>query len=77
MLYVLWDSASGNAIAGFPAVTEALAVVRAEMEAGGEEAVAEWLLAKEDSHGRSKLVAEGTDLVERARAAARSSAAIV
>lgn len=77
MIYVLWDSASGNAIAGFPTEAEALAVVRAEIAAGGSEAVSEWFLGKEDNRGRSKLVAEGMSLAKRARAAAASSEATI
>lgn len=66
MIYELWDSSSGNAIAGFPTEAEALAIVRAEIEAGGRGAVHEWFLRKADSRGRSKLLAEGLDLVKRA-----------
>ena len=75
MIYTLWDSDSGNAIAGFATEAEALAVVRAEIEAGGSEAVSEWFLGKEDSRGRSKLVAEGARLAKRAQMGTASSKA--
>ena len=66
MMYELWDGASGNAIAGFPSEAEAFAVVRAEVEAGGRDAVFDWFLRKADARGRSKLVAEGAALADRA-----------
>ena len=62
MTYELWDSDSGNAIAGFASEAEALAVVRAEIQAAGDEAVSEWFLRKVDRRGRSRVVAEGDDL---------------
>ena len=66
MVYELWDSASGNAIAGFPTEAEALGVVRAEMEAAGRDAVSEWFLRNVDIRGRSKVLAEGAALADRA-----------
>lgn len=73
MIYELWDSASGNAIAGFPTEDEALAVVRAEIEAAGRDAVAEWFLRKANGTGRSKLLAEGAALADSALSAAGPS----
>ncbi|MHB8619590.1 MAG: hypothetical protein ACYDAG_08470 [Chloroflexota bacterium] len=75
MLYELWDSVGGNAIAGFPTEAEALAVVRAEIAASGSRsAVASWFLASADSQGQSELIAEGTQLVDRAFSAPPSRA---
>jgi hypothetical protein len=66
MVYELWDSSSGNAIAGFPTEAEALGVVRAEIEAAGFDAVSAWFLRRVDARGRSKVLADGAALVERA-----------
>jgi hypothetical protein len=52
MLYELWDAGQGNAIAGFSTEPEAPATVRAELKAGGRDAVPEWLLRRVDRRGR-------------------------
>lgn len=74
MIYELWDNSSGNALAGFPTEVEAIAVVRAEMGAGGRGAVYGWLLRKTASHGRTKLVLDSAELIKRALAAAAPKA---
>ena len=68
MMYELWDGASGNAIGGFATEAAALAVVRAEVDAGGDDAVREWFLRRQDGRGRSRLIGQGADLVNRAQA---------
>lgn len=69
MIYELWDSSSGNAVAGFSMEDEAIAVVRAELDAGGQDAVSGWFLRKTDTRGRTKRVVDGAELIKRALAA--------
>lgn len=74
MAYELWEMASRNAIAGFPTEDEALAAVREEIAAGGRGAVDTWFLGYEDARGRSKALAQGAQLAERALARSKSVA---
>ena len=74
MAYELWDMASHNAIAGFPTEDEALAAVRREIDGGGAQAVDTWFLGYEDARGRSRAIAQGAQLAERARARSTSVA---
>ncbi|MGH2350699.1 MAG: hypothetical protein ACRDI2_19750 [Chloroflexota bacterium] len=70
MTYELWDMKSRNALGGFATEAEALAVVREMIEDHGRGAVESWLLGATNSRGRSKPIAQGRELAERALAAA-------
>jgi hypothetical protein len=60
--YELWNMASGNLAGVFPSEDEALeAVVR-----HGESYVQNLALGLENTRGRSRVIASGRDLVERA-----------
>jgi hypothetical protein len=76
MAYELWEMTSRNAIAGFATEEDALEAVRKQIAAGGREAVASWFLGYEDARGRSKAIAQGGELAQRALAAAPPSKAI-
>lgn len=68
MTYELWNRQTGNAIGEFATEAEALAVVREAVERNGRE-YADLLFLGVSSRGRSKPVAEGQALAERALAA--------
>jgi hypothetical protein len=70
MAYELWSMASRNALGEFASETEALAAVRAEVAAGGEAYATALALLYANSRGRSRVVAQGEALVERAKLAA-------
>lgn len=57
MIYDLWDSATGNAIATFDTKSEALSVVREVLEKHGDGYVEPLLFGQEDSRGRTKPIA--------------------
>jgi hypothetical protein len=71
-VFALWETASGNIVNAYATEAEALAVVRATIEEYGREAVATFALARETER-RTRLVAEGDTLAERALAAAPAS----
>lgn len=68
MTYELWNMRTGNAIAEFGTETEALAAVR-EVIARHGRAYVDALLLGSTSSGRSRPVAQGQVLAERALAA--------
>jgi len=67
MTYEVWEAESGNMIAGFPTKSAALALVREQMEAAGQDSVATWFLDREDDQGESTMIAKGPDLADLAR----------
>jgi hypothetical protein len=74
MTYELWNTRSGNAIGDFDSEAEALAVVRQAIAQHGRAYADMLLLGCEDSKGRSKEIASGQALADRAEAAARATA---
>jgi hypothetical protein len=72
--YELWELATGNLVGGYETEAAALAVVRRSIEQWGRASVATLALARE-SRGRTKALAEGDALAERALAAAPEAAA--
>jgi hypothetical protein len=68
--YELWNMRTGNAIGDFRTEAEALAAVRAAIERHGRSYVDKLFLGYESSSGRSKPIAQGQALAERAIAAA-------
>jgi hypothetical protein len=73
MTYELWDGDTGNAIGGFDTEADALALVREAIARHGRSYVETWFLGSEDARGRSKLIADGIVLAERALATHHSS----
>ncbi len=72
--YGLWDLETGNLVGAYDTEDAALAVVRRSVEQWGRESVADLALARE-SRGRTRALAEGDALAERALAAASEAAA--
>ena len=68
--YEIWDTETNNLIGAYETLDTALAVVRRALEAHGVDYVATLALGFEDSRGHSRTVAEGHQLVDRARALA-------
>lgn len=66
MQYELWHVPSGNLVGTFPTEEEALALVRAELDAHGRPRAEAFALGTEDRRGRSRLIADGATLVARA-----------
>ena len=66
--YELWDIQTGNLVGGYETEESALAVVRRSMTEHGRESVETLGLARE-SRGRTKTIAVGAALAERALAA--------
>ena len=66
----VWSVVSSNLLATYESEAEALADVRAAIERNGAEYGRGLLLGYEDRRGRSRLIAEGEALVERALASA-------
>jgi hypothetical protein len=69
MTYELWSGASGNLLGAFPSEGDAFAAVRRAAETNGRAYVESLALLVEDDAGESHLVAEGADLIQRARPA--------
>ena len=68
-IYELWDGETRNLLGTYPSEEAALAVVRNTVRKHGPGAVASLFLGREDSTGRSTLIAEGDGLAQRAEAA--------
>ena len=68
--YELWDMRSRNIVGGFDTEEEALAAIRSAIERHGRAYVDDLFLGVE-SRGRSKPIAQGQALAERALAAGR------
>ena len=72
--YELWSMGSGNVIGCFDTEVAALAAVRSALATHGREYAAGLALGREDSRGRSKAIAQGSDLINRALAALTATA---
>ena len=72
MTYELWSKASRSIIGTFGTEAAALTAVREALEAHGRAYAEELAIIREDSSGRSKPIAEGVGLVERALRAAEA-----
>ena len=66
MAYELWNMRTGNAMADFDSESEALATVRSLVERRGRAFAEKLFLGYEDHSGRSRAIAQGQDLVDRA-----------
>jgi hypothetical protein len=66
MAFELWSTASKNLLGDFATEAEALAAVRAAVEAHGPAYADELLLARETSRGKTRMLARGPILLERA-----------
>jgi hypothetical protein len=67
MVYEIWDIDSGNRLGGFDTQDAALVEVKHAPDHHGEAYVASLLLDAEDDQGRTRLIAEGIQLVALAR----------
>jgi hypothetical protein len=68
--YELWSKPSRSALGAFDTEAEALAAVREAVAQHGRAYAEGFAVIREDRRGRSKLVAEGAQLVDLALAAA-------
>jgi len=66
MAYELWDTETRNIVGDYETEGEALAIVRDVLRLDGQDAVASLALAHEDRSGRTRIVAIGRDLGNRA-----------
>ena len=73
MNYELWSLSSRNIVADFKTEAAALRAVAAIVRQQGHAAALDLLLGSEDPAGRSRRIAHGQDLVDRALAASPSS----
>lgn len=64
MGFELWDLPSRNVAGYFQTKVEALAAVRAAVKAHGRAYAEEFLLLSEDTRGRTRVIAEGAELVD-------------
>ena len=69
MFYELWDVESGNIINTYESEAQALAVVRGLLALNGPEYADALSLSFEDDDEESTLVAEGSELAQRAASA--------
>jgi hypothetical protein len=67
--YELWSKASRSVLGAFDSEAQALAAVREAIERHGRAYAEELAVMREDRRGRSSLLAEGAQLVDRAAAA--------
>ena len=75
MAYEVWSIPSGSLLATYETEAEALADVRAAIERHGADYGRGLLLGYESRRGRSRLIAEGEALVQRALQAASAESA--
>jgi hypothetical protein len=73
--FALWDLETGNLVGAYDTEAAALAAVRRSIEHHGRQSVAPLALARE-GRGRTRAIAQGEDLAERALAAAPEPGAI-
>jgi hypothetical protein len=66
MTYELWETATGNIVGGFGSEAAALAIVRKSVHAHGSHYAGTWALLAEDDGENVEMIAEGTELIERA-----------
>lgn len=71
MTYELWHTPSGNALSEHPTLSAALAAVREAFDRDGDRAVDAFALIELDERGRTRVVAEGAELVSLIEADAR------
>ena len=71
-VYELWETRSGNLMDTFATQDEALTAVREAIDLHGQAYVDSLALGRENSRGRSKVIARGAELALRAQAAAPS-----
>ena len=69
MIYELWHQDGGSIINAWDTEEEALALVRAAVDAHGPDYVAPWALLQNDPGGEMVMVAEGASLIQLAQAA--------
>jgi hypothetical protein len=74
MTYELWDTESGNLVQAYGSEAEALALVRAALDAYGSTYAADLALLVDSGRGDVKTLAAGEELAARARAATASVA---
>jgi hypothetical protein len=72
--YELWSLTSHNLVGDFASEAEAFAAVRAAYAEHGPEYAAGLALGHEDRRGRTRPIAQGATLVERALAATPAAA---
>ncbi len=65
MIYELWDMKSVNLVGSYDSEVEALDVVAGAVARYGDSYVAGLALIRENGHGRSRTLAEGSALLER------------
>jgi hypothetical protein len=66
MRFELWDLTTRNVTGFFSTEADALAAVRAAIERHDRAYAEAFALIREDARGRSKTIARGSDLIERA-----------
>jgi hypothetical protein len=64
MAYEIWSTAPGNLLATYDTKAEALAAVRAAMQAHGPDYALDLALAYENSRGYTRTIAAGESLVQ-------------
>jgi hypothetical protein len=67
MVYQLWPQDGGSIINAWETEEEALALVRAAVDAHGPDDVASWALLQNDPDGDMAMVAEGASLISLAQ----------
>ena len=72
MSYELWSLSSRNIVADFETEAAALQTVAVIVQQQGRDAALDLLLGVEDDAGRSRPIAQGQDLVDRALVASLS-----
>jgi hypothetical protein len=70
MRFELWDLTTRNVTGFFPTEAAALAAVRAAIQEHGRVYAEAFALIREDTRGRSRTIARGSDLIDRALRAA-------
>ena len=73
MNYELWSLSSRNIVADFETEAAALQAVAVIVQQQGRDAALDLLLGVEDDDGRSRPIAQGQDLVDRALVASFSA----
>ena len=73
MNYELWSLSSRNIVADFETEAAALQAVAVIVQQQGRDAALDLLLGVEDDAGRSRPIAQGQDLVDRALVASLSA----
>jgi hypothetical protein len=68
--FELWDKESRSIVGSFSSEAEVLAAVREALACHGSAYAETFAVIREDARGRSKLLGEGSDLVELARRSA-------